>query len=53
MFSIHCNSRFKSWKNRKRPQRIIKIKLFVDKYNCEETSCQPEIDDWKNFRKII
>ena len=34
MFSIHCNSRVKSWWKQKDPQRI-QIKPFINKYNWE------------------
>ena len=32
MLSIRCNSRLKSWKNRKKSERITKIKPFIYKY---------------------
>ena len=33
MLSIHCTSRVKSWRNKKKDsQRITKIKPFIDKY---------------------
>ena len=35
MFSICCNSSVKSWRNKKDPRRITKIKLFIHKYILE------------------
>ena len=32
-------------------QRIIKIKPFIDKYNCEGINYSSQKDDWKKFEK--
>ena len=32
-------------------QRIIKIKPFIDKYNCEGVNYTSERDDWEKFEK--
>ena len=45
MLSIRYNIRFKSWKIRKDPQKITKIKSFTNKYNWEETNFPLEKDD--------
>ena len=52
MCSIHCNSRFKLWKNLKKdPQRITKIEPFINKYNWRGINYPSEKDDWKKFEK--
>ena len=52
MCSIHCNSRFKLWKNfKKDPQRITKIEPFINKYNWGGINYPSEKDDWKKFEK--
>ena len=52
MCSIHCNSRFKLWKNfKKDPQRITKIEPFINKYNWGGINFPSEKDDWKKFEK--
>ena len=51
MFPIRCNSRFKSWRNKKVPQRITKIKAFINKYNWEGINFPSEKDDWKKIEK--
>ena len=33
-------------------QRITKIKLFINKYNCERIEFPSEKDDWKKIEKI-
>ena len=38
-------------KIKKDPQRITKIKLFVNKYNWEGINFLSEKDDWKQFEK--
>ena len=53
MLLIPCDSRVKSCRNRKDPQRIIKIEPFIDKYKWEGTNYPSEEDDWKNLRKMI
>ena len=35
MFSIRCNNRIKLSRNKKNPQRITKIKPFINEYNWE------------------
>ena len=51
MLSICCNSYVKSWRNQKRPQRITKIKPFINTYNWKEINFPSEKDDWKKFEK--
>ena len=53
MFSIPSNSRVKSWKKKKRkdPQRITKIKPFINKYNWEGINFPSQKHDWKKFEK--
>ena len=45
MFSIRCNSCLKSCRNKKDPQRITKIKTFINKYNWEGINFPSEKDD--------
>ena len=45
MLSIHCNSRVND------PQKILKIKPFINKYDWKVTNYPSEIDDWKKFEK--
>ena len=40
-------------KIRKHPERITKIKPFINKYKWKETNFSWEKDDWKKFRKIM
>ena len=52
MFFIRCNSRVKSWrKKKKNPQRVTKIKPFINKYNWEGINLPSEEDDWKKIEK--
>ena len=51
MLSICCNSRVKSWRNRKNPERTTKIKPFINKYNSEEISFPSEKNYWKKLEK--
>ena len=51
MFSIHCNSRIKSWKNQKRSTKNDRIKLFLNKYNWGEINFPSRKDDWKKVEK--
>ena len=44
MLSRRCNSRLKSWRNQD-PQKITKIKSFINKYNCEWITFPSEKDD--------
>ena len=53
MILIHGNSRVKSWRNKKDPQRIKKNKTFINKYNWEEINFPPQKDDLKKLEKII
>ena len=52
MFSICYNSRVKSWRNKNRPQRITKIKPFINEYKWEGVNFPSENDDWKKIEKI-
>ena len=36
---------------KKDPQRITKIKPFINQYNCERINFPSEKDDWENFEK--
>ena len=38
MLSIFYNSRVKSWRNGKNPERIIKIKPYTIKYNWKKNN---------------
>ena len=51
MFSIGYNSRIKSWRNKKDPKKILKIKPFRNKYNWEGIHFPSEKNDWKKFEK--
>ena len=51
MFSVCCNSRIKSLRNKKDLQRITKSKPFINKYNWEGINFLSEKDDWKKFEK--
>ena len=51
MFSIHCNSRIKSWKNQKRSTKKDRIKLFLNKYNWGKTNFPSGKGDWKQVEK--
>ena len=44
MLSIRCDGRVRLWRNKKDPQRIAKIKSFIDKYNQQEINYPPEKD---------
>ena len=50
MLSIPCNSR-KLRRKKKYPQRITKIKIFINKYNQEGIIFPSEKDHWKNYGK--
>ena len=48
MLSVRCDSRTKSWRNKKKDQqRITKIKPFIDKYNWEGINYPWEKYHWK------
>ena len=34
---------------KKNPQRILKIKVFIDQYNWKETDFPSQKEDWKKF----
>ena len=51
MFSIRCNNHVKLWRNKKDPQRITKITLFINKYNWERKNFHSENDDWIKLEK--
>ena len=51
MLSTPWNSRVKSWRNKKDPQRITKVKPFINKYNWEGINIPSEKDDWEKFEK--
>ena len=51
MFSIRCNSRVKSWTNKKDSQGITKVKPFINKYNWEGINLSPEKEYWKQIDK--
>ena len=52
MFSTRCNCRIKSWRNQKRStknNKNQKIKIFINKYNCEGINYPSEKYDWKKI----
>ena len=51
MFSISCNSHANHKEIKKDPQRITKIKPFINKYNWEGINFPSEKDYWKYFEK--
>ena len=51
MILICCNIHSKSWRNKKYPQRLTKIKALLNKYNWEGINYPPENDDWRKFEK--
>ena len=54
MLSTPRNSRVKSWRNKKDPQRITKVKPFINKYNWEGINIPSEKDDWeKNVKSNV
>ena len=48
MFSIHCNSRIKSSRNRRKQD-----KPFINNYKWERINFPSETDDWEKLRKIM
>ena len=46
-----CDSRIKSWRNKKDTQRLTKIKSYIDKCNWEGINYPSKNDDWKKFEK--
>ena len=48
MLSVPCNSRIKSRRNKKNPERTTKIKLSINKYK-QEVINSSEKDDWKKY----
>ena len=50
-FQYCCNRRAKLWRNKKDPQRIIKTKTFINKYNWEGINFPSEKDDWEKSDK--
>ena len=51
MFSVCFNCCIKSSKHWKNPQRISKIKPFIDQYNWKEIDFPSHSKDWKKFEK--
>ena len=51
MLLICCSRCNKSWKIKKDPQRITKIKSYIGKYNWERINYPSEKDEWKIFEK--
>ena len=49
MFSICCNISINLDKIKKDPQRISKIKFFIEKYNWEDINFPSTSKDWKKF----
>ena len=49
MITTHSNNRIKSRRNKKDPQRMTKIKPFIDKHNCEGGNYPSKDDDWNEF----
>ena len=50
-YTVTAASNYK--KAKKDPQRKLKIKPSVDKYNWEGINFQSELDYWKKMRKIM
>ena len=48
MLSVPCNSRIKSRRNKKNPERTTKIKLSINKYKQEVINSSGK-DDWKKY----
>ena len=51
MLSGRCDSRIKSWRNKKDTQRLTKIKSYIDKCNWEGINYPSKNSDWKKFEK--
>ena len=51
MFSLHCNSPVKSWRNKKRFAKNNKNQQFINKYNWEGINFPSQKDDWKKNEK--
>ena len=51
MFSVCFNCCIKSSKHWKNPQRISKIKPFIDQYNWKEIDFPSHSKDWKKFEQ--
>ena len=53
MHSMRFNCRFKSWINKKKdPQRITKIKPFINQCNLEGITFPSENHNWKKIERI-
>ena len=53
MFSIRCNSRIKSWKNKKRPTKNSKNYTFLNRFNYEGINYRSERLLGKKMEEII
>ena len=53
MFPIRCNSGINHEEIKKDPQKITKIKYFINKDNWEGINFASEKDDWKIFLKNV
>ena len=53
MVLICCKNRIISCRNRKKPKRITKTKVFINKYNCNKINFPSEKDHWKKIEKIM
>ena len=53
MVLICCKYRIESIRNRKKPKRITKTKVFINKYNCSKINFPSEKDHWKKIEKIM
>ena len=51
MFPIRCNNDINHEEIKKDPQKITKIKSFINKDNWEGINFASEKDDWKIFLK--
>ena len=53
MLSIRCNSHLKSWRNKKIPQGIPKIKPFIIKCNWKWITFASQKDVWGKCEKNL
>ena len=51
MLPVCSNSCIKSWRHKKNPERITKMKPFINQYNWEGINFPLEKDDWKKNEK--
>ena len=49
MFSIYCNSRVNSWRNKKNYRRMTKVNRIINKHNWKGKKVSLGNDDWKKI----